>query len=62
MLGDLEFRGHARLATEEFNLAANHDDKDVTRAEFLRSFVTRTFLGSELLKREEQLKREKNCR
>ena len=55
----MEFRGHARQATEEFNLAANHDNGDVTRAEFLRSFVTSSFLGGELLKREVQLKRER---
>ena len=59
MLGDLEFRGHFRPATEEFNLAANHDESDVTRAEFLRSFATTTFRGGELLKRERQLKKEK---
>ena len=55
MLGDLEFRGHARPAIEEFNLAANHDSSDVTKAEFLRTFATDTFLGAELLRREEQL-------
>ena len=58
MLGDLEFRGHARPATEEFNLAANHDSADVTKAEFLRTFITVTFPGSELLRREEQLTKE----
>ena len=43
MLGDLEFRGHARPATEEFNLAANHDSSDVTKAEFLRTFPSTSF-------------------
>ena len=60
MLGDVEFRGHARPATEEFNLAANHDDSDVTRAEFLRSFVTHTFCGGDLLRREEMLNKKTN--
>ena len=55
MLGDLEFRGHARPATEEFNLAANHDNSDVTKAEFLRTFATTTFPGAQLLRREEHL-------
>ena len=57
MLGDLEFRGHARPATEEFNLASNHDNHDVTKAEFLRTFATRTFSGAELLRREEHLQK-----
>ena len=43
MLGDLEFRGHARPATEEFNLAANHDSSDVTKAEFLRTLRSQIF-------------------
>ena len=44
-------------ATEEFNLPANHDSNDVTKAEFLRTCTTDTFLGAELLRREEQLQR-----
>ena len=58
MLGDLEFRGHARPATEEFNLAAYYDEQDVCRAEFLRTFTTVAFLGGELLNREEFLAKE----
>jgi len=57
MLGDLEFRGHARPATEEFNLAANHDKSDVTKAEFLRTFASTLFFGGQLLQREEQLRK-----
>ena len=34
MLGDLEFRGHLRPITEEFNLAANYHHHDVLNAEF----------------------------
>ena len=38
MLGDLEYRGHVRPATEEFNLAGNHHNSDVLAAEFIRFF------------------------
>ena len=55
MLGELEYRGHARPATEEFNPAANHDDNDVTKAEFLRTFDQSAFHGGELLRRHEQM-------
>ena len=51
MLGDLEFRGHVRPATEEFNLAGNYDATDVTNAEFVRTYQTRTFHGAHLLHR-----------
>ena len=44
-LGDLEYRGHVRPATEETNLAANHNKDDVTFAEFLRTFTTAPFYG-----------------
>ena len=45
LLGDLEYRGHVRPATEETNLAANHKPDDVTFAEFLRTFTTKPFYG-----------------
>ena len=51
MLGDLEYRGHVRPATEECNLAANHNAHDVTAAEFIRTFKTGAFYGSQLLQR-----------
>jgi hypothetical protein len=51
MLGDLEFRGHARPATEEFNLAANFNEKDAKSAEFIRTFRTQHFCGAALLHR-----------
>ena len=58
ILGDLEFRGHARPATEEFNLATNHHGNDVMKAEFLRTFPSKLFKGGELLRREEQLRKQ----
>ena len=51
MLGDLEFRGHVRPATEEFNLAGNRHPQDVMNAEFIRTFRTQSFCGGNLLKR-----------
>ena len=56
MLGDLEYRGHVRPATEEFNLAGDHVDKDIFAAEFIRTFLTSNFYGGELLRRWRQLK------
>ena len=50
-VGDLEFRGHVRPITEEFNLAANYVQDDVCNAEFYRTFVSATFQGAELLRR-----------
>ena len=58
MLGDLEFRGHVRPITEEFNLAANYEKSDVCNAEFYRTFGTAVFYGSNLLGR---LKAEKQA-
>ena len=40
-----------RPATEEFNLAGNHHSQDVTAAEFIRTFMTKTFAGGALLRR-----------
>ena len=51
MLGDLEYRGHVRPATEESNLAANYKEKDVCFAEFIRTFETQAFYGGSLLQR-----------
>ena len=56
MLGDLEYRGHVRPATEEFNLAGNYKEKDILAAEFIRTFLTSNFYGGELLRRWRQLK------
>ena len=52
VLGDLEFRGHARPSTEEFNLSARSHTHDVTAAEFIRTYRTETFRGNLLLDRE----------
>ena len=49
MLGDLEFRGHVRPITEEFNLVANYHRHDFRNAEFYRTFATTTFSGAGLL-------------
>ena len=46
LLGDLEFRGHVRPITEEFNLGANYHQQDVRNAEFYRTFRTATFFRS----------------
>ncbi len=51
LLGDLEYRGHVRPATEEFNLAGNHKEKDLMSAEFIRTFPTQAFYGGDLLRR-----------
>ena len=53
MLGDLEFRGHARPVIKEFNLAANHGNSNGTKAEFRRTLDSTTFSSAELLQREE---------
>ena len=51
LLGDLEFGGHVRPNTEEFNLAAYFHQADVCNAEFYRTFQTSTFFGAGLLRR-----------
>jgi hypothetical protein len=51
VLGDLEFRGHVRPITEEFNLPANYHEHDVCNAELYRTFGTATFCGAGLLRR-----------
>ena len=57
MLGDLEFRGHAKASTEEVNLSANSHEQDVTAAEFIRTYRTQTFAGGQLLRREKHEKK-----
>jgi len=51
LLGDLEYRGHVRPATEEFNLAGNHRPEDLMNAEFIRTFMSQSFCGGYLLNR-----------
>ena len=60
MLGDLEYRGHVRPATEEFNLAGNHHSKDIFAAEFIRTFLTENFYGGDLIRRYRQLKNDES--
>ena len=54
MLGDLEYRGAVRPATEEFNLAGNSHEQDVCEAEFYRTFQTVVFPGARFLRRVER--------
>jgi hypothetical protein len=58
-LSDLECRGVVRTATETCNLAANQDDQDVKRAEFITTYRTVSFQGRRLVKRfDEEQRRE----
>ena len=50
MFGDLEFRGSVRPITEEFNLAGNHDKRDVLNAEFYRTSQFAQFSGVNILR------------
>ena len=50
---DLEARGIARTATDLVNLARYTDQKDLMKAECIRTFPTATFPASLLLRREE---------
>ena len=50
MFGDLEFRGSVRPITEEFNLAGNHDKRDVLNAEFYRTSQFAQFSGGNILR------------
>ena len=56
MLSDLEFRGHVRPITEEFNLAGNFHQHDVCNAEFYRTYRNVSFYGAGLLRRLRSLK------
>lgn len=51
VLVDLQHRCMARVAPEEWNLAANWDEHDVTNAEFIRTYRSHDFFGGLLLRR-----------
>ena len=51
VLQDLQHRCMVRPSTEEFNLATNVHEHDVTAAEFVRSFQSVDFNGRHLLRR-----------
>ena len=51
MFSILEGRGKLRTAAEEYNLAANHRERDETHAEYISTFTTEMFNGHELLNR-----------
>jgi len=51
---DLHHRSTVRPATEEVNLAANIHPHDVTAAEFIRTYRSKSFPGGRLIQREEQ--------
>ena len=53
LVKDLEARGIARTATDLVNLARYTDQKDLMKAECIRTFPTATFPASLLLRREE---------
>jgi hypothetical protein len=56
MFSALEGRGKLRTAAEEYNLAANADPQDPTRAEYICTFNTATFPAMDLLNRLEHEK------
>ena len=51
MFSILEGRGKLRTAAEEYNLAANHRERDETHAEYISTFTPAMFNGHELLNR-----------
>ena len=53
MVRDLESQGIVRTAVETTNLAVHSDEKDVLRAECIRTFPSVTFPATLLLRREE---------
>ena len=57
MVADLHHRSMVRPATEEFNLAANHDPHDVTSAEHIPTYMNKEYIGNKLAQR---LEAEKN--
>ena len=57
MVADLHHRSMIRPATEEFNLAANHDPHDVSSAEHVRTYMNKEYIGNKLAQR---LEAEKN--
>ena len=56
MFSTLEGRGKLRTAAEEYNLAANGQSHDPTRAEYICTFNTATFNAMDLLNRLEHEK------
>jgi len=57
-VGDMEFRGHTRPATEEVSLATRSSKEDPLRAEFIRSFCGADFQGKHFLNRLEAEKKQ----
>jgi hypothetical protein len=55
VLADLNHRCTTRPAVEEFNLAVYGNSKDVTNAEFIRTFRSQTFPGGQLVHRLEEV-------
>ena len=54
---DMIHNSMSRPAAEEWNLATFLDDQDVTNAEFLRTWQSRTFPGVQLVQRlEDEMK------
>jgi hypothetical protein len=53
VLQDLHHRTTVRTAPEEMNLAANIHPRDVTAAEFIRTYMAKIFPGGRLARREE---------
>ena len=51
VLQDLQHRCMVRPTTEEFNLAVNAHEQDVTNAEFIRTYMSQAFFGGQLLRR-----------
>ena len=54
MLQDTQHKCMQRTAPEEWNLAANWHEQDVTNAEFFRTYRSAIFSGGQLLRRLEQ--------
>ena len=48
---DFQHRCMRRTAAEEWNLAANYHEQDITTAEFLRTYMSVDFPGGALLRR-----------
>jgi hypothetical protein len=53
VLQDLQHRTTIRTAPEETNLAANIHPHDATAAEFIRTYMSKSFPGARLARREE---------
>ena len=61
ILTDLQHRCMRRTAPEEWNLATNYHEPDVTAAEFIRTFRSVSFHGGRLLQKEEAAKKKQTC-